>query len=179
MFGIRSCPVPDTAMLGKYQNGSMPESPQAYADCYSVEVRGVVMLSDFVFAFYTTPIFKLERVILKYLAGKASSDSEARQLARGSANSFAAWNVEQRDEEQLLMSDFRGRTRSWFMVTPTVNTSDSKTVLWFGSAVVPRQNRKPGKQELGRAFTLLLGFHKLYSKALLYATKFRLEKTLA
>ncbi|MGI9328780.1 MAG: hypothetical protein ACR2PZ_26430 [Pseudomonadales bacterium] len=177
MFGIETTPVPDTALLGKYQKKSVPENLQAYADCYSVEVGGVVTLSDFVFAFYTTPVFKLERIILKYLAGKASTDSEARQLANASINAFAAWNVEQRTQEQLLMSDFRGRTRSWFMVTPAANTRDPRTTLWFGSAVVPIKNRKTGNQELGRAFTFLLGFHKLYSKTLLYVARSRIEKT--
>lgn len=179
MFTIKACPIPDTALLGKYQNRSSPINAQAYADCYSVEVRGVVALSDLVFAFYTTPVFKLERVILKYLAGKASSDSEARQVANAAIDSFAAWTVEQRTEEQLLMCDFRGRTRSWFMVTATENAGDPRTVLWFGSAVVPGKNRKTGKQELGSAFTLLLGFHKLYSRALLHAAKSRLGKRLA
>ena len=179
MFSIKACLIPDAALLGKYQKGSTPENPQTYADCYSVEVRGVVTLADFVFAFYTTPVFKLERVILKYLAGKASNDSEARQLSDASIGAFAAWTVEQRTEGQLLMCDFQGRTRSWFMVSPSVNVGDPGTVLWFGSAVVPRKNRKTGEKELGRAFKLLLGFHKLYSKALLHAAKLRLEKTLA
>lgn len=179
MFGIEASPIPEAALLVKYQKGSTSEKSQAYADCYSVEVRGMVALSDLVFAFYTTPVFKVERIILKYLVGKASNDSDARKLADDSIDSFAAWTVEQRTEHQLLMCDFQGRTRSWFMVTPAVNVSDTRTVLWFGSAVVPRNSRKTGQKELGSAFTLLLGFHKLYSKVLLYAAKLRLEKTLA
>ena len=179
MFSIEACPIPESALLNKYRNRSPSEDAEAYADCYSVGINGSVVLSDFVFAFYTTPVFRLERVILKYLVAKPSTDYQARQLADGSIDSFAAWNVEQRTEEQLLMCDFRGRTRSWFMVTPIVTTSHSRTLLRFGSAVVPRKNIKTGKLELGSGFSFLRGFHKLYSKALLYSAKMRLEKLFA
>jgi len=87
--------------------------------------------------------------------------------------------VEQRTEKQLLMCDFRGRTRSWFMVTPITTSGHPKTLLQFGSAVVPRKNRKTGKLELGHRFNVLLGFHTLYSKVLLYSAKLRLEKLIA
>ena len=155
---------------------SPSEGVEAYTDCYSVDINGSVVLSDFVFAFYTTPVFKLERVVLKYLAAKPSTDYQARQLADGCIDTFAAWNVEQRTEKQLLMCDFRGRTRSWFMVTPIITSSHPKTLLQFGSAVVPRKNRKTGKLEFGGGFNVLLGFHKLYSKVLLHSAKLHLEK---
>ena len=152
---------------------------KAYADCFAVTIDRSVVLSDFVFGFYTTPVFKLERVILKYLAAKPSTDYQARQLADDHIDSFAAWKVEQRTEKQLLMCDFRGRTRSWFMVTSITTSGHPKTLLQFGSAVVPRKNRKTGKLELGNGFSFLLGFHRLYSKGLLHSAKLRLEKLLA
>jgi hypothetical protein len=60
-----------------------------------------------------TRVFKLERLILKMAASKPSMDDEAKQLAAGSVNILAAWYEEARDENQLLMSDFHHRTRSW------------------------------------------------------------------
>jgi hypothetical protein len=47
------------------------------------------------------------------------------------------------------------------------------TRLFFGSAVVPAH---PGKAALGFTFTVLLGFHKLYSQTLLHAARKRLHK---
>ena len=43
------------------------------------------------------------------------------------------------------------------------------TRLYFGSAVVPVANKSTGKGKMGFAFKALLGFHKLYSRALLHA----------
>ena len=179
MFSIKACPIPENALLNMYRDRSPSEGVGTYTDCYSVDINGSVVQSDFVFAFYTTPVFKLERIILKYVAAKPSTDYQARQLADGSIDSFAAWNVEHRTEKQLLMCDFRGRTRSWFMVTPIATSGHPKTLLPFGSAVVPMKNRKTGKLELGGEFNVLLRFHKLYSKVLLHSAKLRLEKLLA
>ena len=177
MFSIEACSIPDAALLAKYQNRSLPENAQAYADCYSVEVRGAVTLSDFVFAFYTTPVFRLERFILKYLADRPSSDREAKQLSEGTTDEFSAWTVEDRTTEQLLMCDLRGRTRSWFMIVPQSAAGRTTTSLYFGSAVVPYRKTAKGEPRIGSGFRLLLGFHKLYSRVLLYSAKVRLKKT--
>jgi hypothetical protein len=72
-------------------------------------------------------------------------------------NSLAEY-VEERNEHQLLMRDFRGHTRSWLMVTPGR--------LYFGSAVLPIE--RPTYKWLG-------GLHRLYSRALLSATRPRLQ----
>ena len=171
MRSTKACLVPENALLHAYS-----VTTEAYTDCYSVDINRSVMLSDFVFAFYTTPVFKLERIILKYCAAKPSTDDQARQLADGSIDSFAAWNVESRTDTELLMCDLSGRTRSWFTVTPIGTSGQPKTLLQFGSAVVPITNRKTGKLELGSGFRALLGFHKLYSKVLLRSAKLHLEK---
>ena len=176
MFSIKIRPMPDRALLKQYRDKSPTDDAEVYADCFSVGVDGAVVLSEFVFSFYTTPVFKLERAILKYLAAKPSSDYEAKQLSDGSIDTFAAWIVEERTDDQLLMCDYRGRTRSWFMVSPIATTGRPKTLLYFGSAVVPIENRKTGKLEIGSGFSLLLGVHKLYSQILLHSAKLRLAK---
>ncbi len=175
---IVACPIPETALLRKYESGSPREEAESYTDCFIVDTGASVALSDFVFAFYTTWLFKLERVILKVIAGKPSTDYEAQQLADGLIDSFAAWSVEARADEQLLMCDFRGRTRSWFMVEPIISDGQPRTRLRFGSAVLPEKGSKTGKLELGVGARLLLSFHRLYSKTLLYSAKRRLEKLL-
>jgi hypothetical protein len=96
------------------------------------------------------------------------------QLAAGSIDRFAAWKVEQRDLNQLLMCDFKGNTRSWFMVDAPPDAG--RTTLYFGSAVVARIDPGDGQRKMSASFNALLGFHKLYSKALLNAACRRLAK---
>jgi len=161
--------LPENAFLRRYREGG------SYADCYVSEVGGVVSQAAFVEAFYTTSLFKVERFLLTWLASRPSTDPEARELATGSRNSFAAWRVEDRDANQLLVT--AGRTRSWLMASP-INDCPlgvPATRLFFGSAVVARPGRKNGKPELGSLFHALLGFHKLYSRALLRAAVSRLQ----
>lgn len=147
-------------------------APGAYTDCYVTEIARTVSLPEYVEAFYTTPIFKLERLILKWSVSKPSTDAEARHLAHGATDAFAAWSVEVRASDQLLLCDFLRRTRSWLMVS-AIDSYGSGTRLYFGSAIVPVRSRS-GQTTLGFAFNSLLGFHKLYSRALLRAARSRL-----
>ena len=140
----------------------------SYTDCYAATVDGDIGLDEFVSAFYTTPLFRLERALLRWFARRPSTDPEARAVAEGSVDRFAAWTVEARASDQLLMCDIGGRTRSWFMVVPT-RADPPATTLHFGSAVIARPNPASGEPELGTAFALLLGFHERYSLWLLRA----------
>ncbi|MDH3629777.1 MAG: hypothetical protein OER98_01550 [Gammaproteobacteria bacterium] len=169
MFSIESCELPQEALLNSYSDSG------AYTDCYRTEVPGSVTNTQYVSAFYTTSLFKLERMILARFVSKPSTDREVEQLAAGSTNLFAAWQVESRVENQLLMSDFRGRTRSWFMALPAGEDNDSGTHLYFGSAVTTVPDQKTGKMTLGNGFRVLLGFHKIYSQLLLYSARLRLK----
>jgi hypothetical protein len=134
-----------------------------------------VSYEQYVTAFYSTPVFKLERLILKWAVSKPSTDTQAQQLAAGTVDQFAAWHVEQRAENQLLLCDFRGRTRSWLMLAPLGIAGSEGTRLYFGSAVVPVVNSSSGQAGLGLGFRALLGFHKIYSKALLLAARTKLS----
>jgi len=62
----------------------------------------------FVEAFYATALFKLERWLLRFLVARPSTDAEAHELARGERYSFAAWSVEARTPDQVLLRDFNG-----------------------------------------------------------------------
>ena len=170
MVTVQSCEIPESAFLSRYARGG------AYADCYLAELERAVSQPEFVEAFYTTFVFRLERFVLKWLAGRPSSDADAKDLALGASTSFAAWRVEERNPNQLLLADFTGRTRSWLMALPGERHSgDARTRLYFGSAVVPRLNASTGKKELGTTFRVLLGFHKMYSRVLLRAASARLR----
>lgn len=166
---VQSCDPPADALLNRYTKSG------AYADCYVAVIAATVSHAEFVEAFYTTAVFKLERLILRLLVSFPSTDAEARQLAQGKRDSFAAWAVEARATNQLLLSDFRGRTKSWLMVA-SQGTGIPCTRLFFGSAVVPVRDAGTGRARLGFVFTALLGFHKLYSRILLRAAVSRLSR---
>ena len=169
---IQPCDLPPGALLHKYraQGG-------AYTDCYVTQVAWRVSQSEYVEAFYTTAVFKLERWLLRWLVSRPSTDAEARQLASGALDSFAAWEVEEQTADQLLLCDLRGDTRSWLMAVPIENDDHAKgTRLYFGSAVVPVVSARSRKTTLGFAYRSLLGFHKLYSRVLLRAARSRLAR---
>jgi len=170
MFSITKCRVPADTMLNKYLMDG------AYADCYFTEIPAQVPFPEFILAFYTTPLFKLERLILKLTVSRPSTDMEARQLAEGAREGFAAWTVEGRGENELLMCDFLRRTRSWFMVIPV---NGIRTQLYFGSAISSRGDPRTGKLSPGFIFQALLGFHQIYSVLLLYSAKLRIRNQLA
>ena len=171
MNAIQHCELPQEALLGKYRQEG------AYTDCYFVELPGVFTQAEYVEAFYTTRLIKAERLILSLLVSKPSSDRQAKQLAKGETKTFAAWSVENQTGNQLLLSDFLGRTRSWLMSVVDESGNSSRTRLYFGSAVVLKLNAATGQASFGFAFHALLSFHKLYSRALLRSASSRLARS--
>jgi hypothetical protein len=170
VFPIKKCSVPADTLLEKYSmNGG-------YADCYTTDTAVQISLSQYVLAFYTTSLFKLERFILNWTVASPSTDSQAKQLAHGDIDRFAAWSVEDRNESELLMCDLNGRTRSWLMVASEDTNSRLHTRLYFGSAVVPIQDLKTGISSIGLMYQALLGFHQIYSVLLLYSAKVRVRR---
>jgi len=170
MFSIRPESVPDDALLRTYRGGRHPERWGTYQDCFSVTVGRNVALSDFVYAFYTSPVFRLERLILRAVIGARSTDADARAVADGDGAAFAAWTVAERTATQLLMCDRYEATRSWFRVVPLENAG---TTLQFGSGVAARSSGVGGPRTLGFVFRLMLGFHVVYSQTLLWAASKR------
>jgi hypothetical protein len=166
------CALPPHALLARHREAG------AYLDCWVTQLPGAVSQREFVDAFYTTGLFKLERWLLARFAARPSTDAQAGQLARGDTEVFAAWSVEARDAAQLLLA--AGRTRSWLMVEPIAPAGEggggAGTRLYFGSAVLPVRDRRTGQPVMGRGFHALLGFHKLYSRVLLRAARARLER---
>jgi hypothetical protein len=158
--------LPEGALLRRYV------AKGAYTDCFAVDVATSVSFAAFVEAFYTSAAFKCERFVLTWVVAKPSSDDDARRLARGESEKFAAWSVEARAADQLLVCDYLSRTRSWLMVEPMAGGG---TRLYFGSAVVP-VGIGSGRARLGFPFNALLPFHKLYARILLGAARGRVLK---
>lgn len=164
---IRPTPLPAQSLLAAYRDRG------AYTDCYVTTLDRPLTLAAVVDAFYTTPLFKLERLILAAFARLPSTDLQARQLAIGQLDTFAAWRVEGRQPDQILLADMSGRTRSWLMVAPA---DGGGTRLLFGSAVLPVADPTTGPRRMGFLFSALLGFHKLYARALLFSARCKLTR---
>lgn len=130
-----------------------------FADSFVTRVPGTVPLPVYVEAFYTSRLFRAERVLLG-LAGHPSTDTEARAVAEGSADRIAVWGHPVRRGDELLMPQLSGATASWFM-TRSVGT---ETELCFGTIVRPG---KSGAKRMPWVYRALSGFHRLYSRLLL------------
>ncbi len=165
---ISACTLPAHALLVRYAEQG------AYTDCFSTEVVHPVSFEDYVAAFYNSLPFKLERLVLKLALALPSSDQQASELALGQRDRFAAWKVEARAEQQLLLTDVYGNTRSWLMLENVGSATAPRTRLYFGSAVIPRRDPATGTLRMGASYRVLLGFHKLYSRILLGAARRRL-----
>lgn len=170
MRSIFPCRLPDDALLMRYAHDG------SYTDCFCMDFPRAIALNEYVAAFYTSPLFKVERAILALVVRAPSTDEGARALALGRASRFAIWRVENRSDSQLLLCDFFGRTRSWPMVMPGAGGAGT-TRLFFGSAVRPKSAPVNGKARFGIAFHALHGFHQLYSKALMRAARARLSSS--
>jgi hypothetical protein len=168
MAAITREPVPEDSLLRTFGGGAHPERWGRYADCFAVRIERNVTLAQFVFAFYTSPLFRIERGLLRLLINAPSSRADARAVADGTSDKFAAWYVGQRAATQLLMCDRYERTRSWFGVE---TESAGGPRLLFGSAVAAKRGEKADPPRQPAAFSLLLSFHVLYSQALLRAAK--------
>jgi hypothetical protein len=175
-MSITQQPAPPDSLLMSYRGGARPERWGQYGDCFSVNLKRRVTLEEFVSAFYTTWVFKIERRMLRWVMRAASTDAQARGVAAGTQDAFAIWRVGARTETQLLMCDRYESTRSWFRVAPI----EGGTLLQFGSAVAAARGGRGGGRggggtaSMGGGFQLLLGFHVLYSKVLLRAAATRL-----
>lgn len=170
MTAIRTGELPANALLRRHLEQG------AFTDCYFIDVLGVVSHARYVEAFYTSAVFKVERRLLAWFASRPSTDEQAHELAMGTRDQFAAWSVEARGPDQLLLCDFMGRTRSWLMSTESPE-GPRYTRLYFGSAVVPHQINATGRGRLHWLFRALMGFHKVYSRVLLRAAVSRCRLT--
>ncbi len=144
--------LPGGALLERYRTEG------GHVDCYTAQVPREVDLGQLIIAFYTSTAFRPERWLLGALLGRRADDGDVVRLAAGQTDRFSAWTVEARRDDEILLCDYQGRTRSWLMVRPIAGG----TRLHFGSAVIPSKARADRL-----LFSALLGFHRLYSRVLL------------
>ncbi len=167
MPSVQACALPPSSLLSRYT------ADGAFTDCYFIELPKSVSQPQFIEALYLGALMRFERKLIGWLLSKPTSNVHVRELATGNAASFAAWHVEQRTPNELLLRDQTGRTRSWLMS----QAMPGATRLYFGSALLPRVRPRTGARHMGPLFRPLLGFHVLYSKLLLSAARSRLERS--
>lgn len=156
MTDIQTLPLPPSAFLQPYEAGG------AFVDCYGCKAARTVDLPALIQAFYSSPAFWAERQGLKLMNFHPGSRAQVAALAAGDVDTFSAWTVERRDDDQILLCDVKEQTRSWLMVAP----AGEGTQLYFGSAIVKKKDASGG-EAIPLGFRVLMGFHKVYSRALL------------
>jgi hypothetical protein len=169
VFDIEVCNLPEGSLLMRQR------AQGAFTDCHVSGIARAVTLSEYIAAFYTTRLFKLERMVLRWAVSRPSTDLEVQSLAAAQIDHFAAWVVESRTADQILLADYMGRTKSWLMTKPAGDTDQPGSLLYFGSAVLPIRDRDTGNNKITRSFSALLPFHKAYSRSLLLSARRRLE----
>jgi hypothetical protein len=160
-MSAQACPVPDSALMQRYVGQGA-----TYTDCYRVEVPQQVSLSEFVTAFYTTPLFRAERLILSLALRKRIHDGDINAMLSGRARTFAIWHVEEQSEDELLVCDAKDATRSWFWVMPL---AQGGAALHFGSVVLAQEGRP-----LPKIVQYTTPLHLFYARSLLNAARRRL-----
>ena len=141
----------------------------AFVDCYYIDIPKKVSLSEYIMAFYTSPLFKVERMILSIATIRFALDGEALELSLGKSEKYSIWTVECRQFNQIILRDFTNKTRSWLMVQESSVGGADNTRLFFGSVVVPRKISESGQPIFGSLFHMFGRFHQVYSRALLRA----------
>ena len=145
-----------------------------FTDCFTTVIPTAVALPQFIEAFYTTPLFKAERLVLRLLLRQRTTDRQAHELANGTRTTFAVWRVAERTTDEILLSDESGRTSSWLMIREEASGPIRATCLLFGSAIKPTAQSASGTPQLSPMFRAILGLHTVYSIKLLQAAARRL-----
>jgi hypothetical protein len=155
VMSIQMGAIPDGGLLARYDMIN-----HAYTDCFKTEVDQNVSFEDYARAFFNSPVFKLERLIIALTTGKKTTDRSVDDLISGQRDDFAVWQVEDRTDNQILMKVGDGQIRTWLMSEQI----GGRTKFYFGSAILPLNEMG----DKGLLFHALSGFHKLYARVLLW-----------
>ncbi|MEO0665459.1 MAG: hypothetical protein AAFY97_06945 [Pseudomonadota bacterium] len=149
-MSVRRSAIPDGSLIARYKGQGN------HVDAYVASTARYVDLPTYIAAFFSTSVFRAERLLLS-ISGKQSSDDQVADLAAGRGEHIAAWKVEERSANELLLEATGTPIRTWLAVEP------DGTALWFGSVVLAKKGRIP---LLAR---VMMPGHALYSRILLSA----------
>ncbi|KAA0175468.1 hypothetical protein FNF27_03168 [Cafeteria roenbergensis] len=168
---VKTGPAKETLLA---QAVEVPESGfKGKGDCFRLDVPGHVPIERFVHAFFTSWLFKLERLVLPV----ATTDSLAKDFAYSRVNEFAIWTAKERTDSELLAtwaeehSPATGAT--WMRVVHGKDDDGKpKTCLEFGSAIAT------GDMPYQKAvMAVAMPLHLAYSGLLLGAAAGNIDRT--
>lgn len=149
-MAVQRAPVPADALISGYANGSN------HVDAYRVAVPATVPLSEYITAFFQTPLFRMERTLLSAIGRVPSDADQIEALALGKGSQMAAWKEEARSETEILLAVSGAPIRTWL-----ATEGGAQPALWFGSVALTRNGKLPF------AVRALMPVHALYSRVLL------------
>lgn len=160
---VRAVDIPSGTMLKAYQ-----AQEGCYTDCYAVDVAGAPDIERFIRIFFDTSIFRLERRILALSGLEATHADDVDALARGHRSRFAAWRLEGKTADELMLRFERPSGRTWLHVADVPDQS-GQARLFFGSALLPGARDNDKRPTIGWSLHAFLPFHRLYARMLLRA----------
>jgi len=156
MFTAKPITLPPDAALNTYA-----AREATHTDCFFIDVPGFLTLQTYIELFFDTWLFRLERHILTLAGFGPAGLPQIQALANGQSEIFAAWMVETRKPNQILMKVGNGHIRTWLQC----DLMETGSRLYFGSAVLPN----PKTLRPNRLTAALTPLHLIYAKALLGA----------
>jgi hypothetical protein len=170
MTQVTASELPPESLLARLRG------PECYRDAFRASVAGDVSLGELITAFFSSRVFLTERMAL-HLIGRGAGHRDIAALAAGRTERFAAWEVEAREENELLMHDFLDKTCCWLAVSsrredaaldaPLPVPETGRAYIWFGTAV---------REFEGPIVSRLRDAHRWYARLLLEAAARRLAR---
>jgi hypothetical protein len=155
----------------------LEHDPPLHVDVCQVDVPSRVSAREFARAFFTSPVFRLERKLLDIVGiGRSVSDDEINDMEfkmGDRVNGFAVVDAVERpdiSDEVLFCWNPEAQGHSWLQAKPWTDAGDG-TTLKFGSVV----NLEGGSHVI----KLMLPFHLMYAKIVLAATEQQFAQTAA
>ena len=146
MFSVKIGAIPIGGLLDAYAR-----QPGNYTDCFTMDIHKTVTLREFILVFFNSPVFRLERLLLGLFASRPSVKEDVINLADGASDTMAAWKVESRNKNQLLLAVDGGPIRTWLMVEQHPN-KPGVSRLYFGSAVLAVERRPNAEPKIDKMF---------------------------
>ncbi|KAK9711516.1 hypothetical protein K7432_007776 [Basidiobolus ranarum] len=180
--------VPSWSLLQTLKSPS-GDGDQIYRDCFSIRVPKSqlslptspadqeALLVKYVGAFYTSPVFKLERFLIN-LFSKSSPETQpetdqdilSKEFQLGDTVASNSYTVTTRDPNQmeLKFSLQKGVIdgSSWLAIEEP-QAHEGAYTFWFGTAIYPADKELPDFDSRFKSNNMEVRFHKIYSRVLI------------
>lgn len=163
MITVKRIGVPEGSFLKAYEGREGCET-----DCFQADVPGHPDIDRFVHIFFDTWVFRIERRLLALLGEDYATSEDVAALAGRSSDTLAAWTVQDRSADEIILAFKRPRGRTWLQATQ-LDGSLGSTRLRFGSALLPNIDSEGQTASISWGLKIGLPLHRLYARLLLAA----------